>query len=84
MQGDIVDRGHDTIKLYKFMMDLRKQAEAVGGRVIQLLGNHVKYYFTCLMYKEIMNMMNDLRYVSAQDTLSFGSAEKRVNARSST
>lgn len=49
--GDIVDRGPDTIALYKLFQSLAEQAERAGGRVVSLLGNH-----------EIMNMMGDLRY----------------------
>lgn len=38
--GDIVDRGRDTIALYKLFDTLRGQAAAAGGEVISLLGNH--------------------------------------------
>lgn len=38
--GDIVDRGKDTIALYRQMDSLRDQATRAGGRVISLLGNH--------------------------------------------
>jgi hypothetical protein len=68
-QGDIVDRGPDTIRLYKLMMKLTKQAKEAGGAVFSLLGNH-----------EIMNMMDDLRYVDPGDTESFGGEEKRKEA----
>ena len=68
-QGDIVDRGPDTIALYQLMIKLANQAEAVGGRVYALLGNH-----------EIMNMMQDLRYVTPEDTASFGGESKRREA----
>lgn len=62
------------------MMDLRKQAESVGGKVVQLLGNHVRlYWYSIFILQEIMNLMDDLRYVSKEDTDSFGSAQKRVN-----
>jgi aryl carrier-like protein len=33
MQGDIVDRGHDTIKLYALMERLKREAVQAGGRV---------------------------------------------------
>jgi len=65
--GDIVDRGPDTIALYKLFRTLAEQAEQVGGRVISLLGNH-----------EVMNMMGDLRYVDPKDVLSFGDRGKRA------
>ena len=38
--GDIVDRGKDTIALYRLFDLLREQAAEVGGEVISLLGNH--------------------------------------------
>ena len=36
--GDIVDRGPDTIALYKLFIKLSKQALDQGGRVFSLLG----------------------------------------------
>ncbi|KAI8892782.1 Metallo-dependent phosphatase-like protein [Globomyces pollinis-pini] len=65
--GDIVDRGPDTIELYKLMMKLTAQAESAGGKVVELLGNH-----------EVMNMHLDYRYVTQEDIASFGGVEKRV------
>jgi 3',5'-cyclic AMP phosphodiesterase CpdA len=38
--GDIVDRGTDTIALYRLFDQLRTQAADAGGEVISLLGNH--------------------------------------------
>lgn len=38
--GDIVDRGTDTIALYRLFDQLRDQAADAGGKVISLLGNH--------------------------------------------
>ena len=38
--GDIVDRGRDTIALYRLFDTLRAQAQDSGGEVISLLGNH--------------------------------------------
>ncbi|OAJ40226.1 hypothetical protein BDV3_004772 [Batrachochytrium dendrobatidis] len=67
--GDVVDRGPDTIKLYKMLYDLKVQAEEHGGQVIQLLGNH-----------EVMNMAEDLRYVTEGDYSSFGGHENRRKA----
>ena len=37
---DIVDRGPDTIAIYRFFQTLRPQAEAAGGALVSLLGNH--------------------------------------------
>jgi hypothetical protein len=71
--GDIVDRGPDTIELYQLMQRLIKQAQDAGGKVIPLLGNH-----------EIMNLANDLRYVTPEDFESFGGYEARQAAWSKT
>lgn len=38
--GDIVDRGPDTIAIYRLFDSLRAQAAAAGGEVVSLLGNH--------------------------------------------
>lgn len=38
--GDYVDRGPDGIEVIDLVMSLQKQAEAEGGEVIALLGNH--------------------------------------------
>ncbi len=51
------------------MMKLAQQAKEAGGAVFSLLGNH-----------EIMNMMDDLRYVDPEDTVSFGGEIKRKEA----
>ncbi|KAH9267797.1 hypothetical protein BASA83_009736 [Batrachochytrium salamandrivorans] len=67
--GDVVDRGADTIKLYALLRALTDQAKEHGGRLIQLLGNH-----------ETMNMKEDLRYVSKEDTASYGGSDARSHA----
>jgi len=64
--GDIVDRGKDTILLYKWMDALRTQAQLSGGAVVSLLGNH-----------EYMNALGDWRYVTKEDIETFGGAESR-------
>ncbi|MBX3086767.1 MAG: serine/threonine protein phosphatase, partial [Anaerolineae bacterium] len=38
--GDYVDRGPDSIACLTLIMELQRQAEQVGGRVLTLLGNH--------------------------------------------
>ncbi|KAE8249901.1 hypothetical protein A4X13_0g5025 [Tilletia indica] len=72
--GDIVDRGRDTILLYKMFASLRKQASRLDppGQVINLLGNH-----------EVMNALEDWRYVTSDDLDSFGGAKERRKAMSS-
>lgn len=59
--GDIVDRGPDGKRLYDFFVRLKRQAEEVGGRVIQLLGNH-----------DVMNICGDFRYAHPTETKEFG------------
>ncbi|GAA5820620.1 hypothetical protein JCM3770_003555 [Rhodotorula araucariae] len=67
--GDIVDRGPDTIALYRFFQALRPQAEKAGGALISLIGNH-----------ELMDCMGDLRYVTKEDIASFGGERNRREA----
>lgn len=38
--GDVIDRGPESMKVDAFIDDLQKQAEAAGGAVIRLVGNH--------------------------------------------
>ena len=38
--GDVVDRGPESRKAMDLLMELGRQAEAAGGRVHALLGNH--------------------------------------------
>jgi len=71
--GDIVDRGPDTIKLYRMFQSLRRQAAAQDppGFVVNLLGNH-----------EVMNALKDWRYVTAPDLATFGGPAARRKAMS--
>ena len=69
--GDIVDRGDDTIRLYRLFGALRSEAEAQGGAVHNLLGNH-----------EMMNALGDWRYVTPGDVDSFGGPVARRKAMS--
>lgn len=52
--GDLVDRGDHAREVLELMMALEKEAPKSGGRVIALMGNH-----------EFMNLIGDLRYVTA-------------------
>ncbi|PWN43162.1 Metallo-dependent phosphatase [Ceraceosorus guamensis] len=70
--GDIVDRGDDTIELYKMFDRLRQQALEHGGEVRNCLGNH-----------EMMNALHDWRYVTPGDVKSFGGPQARRNVMSS-
>jgi len=51
--GDILDRGDDEEEIFKLFQRLREEAEAVGGAVHNLNGNH-----------ELMNAYLDFRYVT--------------------
>lgn len=62
--GDIVDRGDRSRAAMDLLMRLEPQAEAAGGRVHVVLGNH-----------ELMNLVGDLRYVSAGEFAAFAADE---------
>ena len=72
MTGDYVDRGARIRPVLDLLMTLERQAEAGGGRVIVLLGNH-----------ETMNLMKLQQDVSSEAVASFAddrSEERRVEA----
>ncbi|HEX6063107.1 MAG TPA: metallophosphoesterase [Longimicrobiales bacterium] len=54
--GDVVDRGPDVTRLLWTLYRLEREAHAAGGGLHVLLGNH-----------EIMVMLDDLRYVHANE-----------------
>lgn len=58
--GDVVDRGPDSLKLLRELMQLQKEAPKQGGRVVALVGNH-----------EAMNVTGDLRYTTPADLRAF-------------
>ncbi|MEM7281481.1 MAG: metallophosphoesterase [Pseudomonadota bacterium] len=58
--GDLLDRGADSRKVMDLLIDLQDQAEASGGRVHVVLGNH-----------ELMNLYGDLRYVIDGEYLAY-------------
>ncbi|MFX3658056.1 MAG: metallophosphoesterase [bacterium] len=62
--GDLVDRGADGRRVLDLLMRLQREAEAAGGRVHVLMGNH-----------ELMNLIGDLRYVSVDDYAAFRDLE---------
>ncbi len=51
--GDVLDRGDEEQELLEFLARLQKEAEAAGGALHLLLGNH-----------ELMNARQDFRYVT--------------------
>lgn len=62
--GDIVDRGDRSRAAMDLLMRLEPQAQAAGGRVHVVLGNH-----------ELMNLVGDLRYVSRAEFAAFAAEE---------
>ncbi len=58
--GDLLDRGAEGRKCLDLLMSLEKQAQAAGGRLHALIGNH-----------EAMNLYGDLRYVTPADFASY-------------
>ncbi len=69
--GDTTDRGPDSKAIIDLIQALIPQAEAAGGRVVPLLGNH-----------EVMNLLGDWRYVHPGDVDQFGGLEARKQALS--
>jgi hypothetical protein len=69
--GDLVDRGPDSLKIVQGIMRLQLEARRAHGQVIALVGNH-----------EAMNMIGDLRYLSAEDYAAYAdrnSVQRREN-----
>jgi Calcineurin-like phosphoesterase len=62
--GDLVDRGAESRKVLELLMRLENEARAAGGAVHVVLGNH-----------EIMNIVGDLRYVSAAEYAAFAGSD---------
>ena len=64
--GDLVDRGPDDRAVLNLVRRLQTEADAAGGRVHPLLGNH-----------EVMNLSGDPRYVSTKGFQDFLPEEDR-------
>jgi hypothetical protein len=62
--GDILDRGSDSRDAMDLLMQLEGQADAAGGKVHVLIGNH-----------EAMNLVGDLRYVAKDEFAAFAAEE---------
>jgi hypothetical protein len=58
--GDVLDRGPDSRRALDLLRRLEREAVRAGGRVYALLGNH-----------EVMRMIWDWRYVSAEEIAAF-------------
>lgn len=65
ISGDIVDRGPRSRAVLDLLMRLEGEAQAAGGRVHTLLGNH-----------EVMNLTGDLRFVSKEEFAAFAADEE--------
>jgi hypothetical protein len=62
--GDILDRGAHSRDAMDLLMRLEQEADAAGGRVHVLIGNH-----------EAMNLVGDLRYVAKAEFAAFADDE---------
>jgi len=62
--GDILDRGPNSRPAMDLLMQLEAEADADGGMVHVLIGNH-----------EAMNLVGDLRYVSTSEYAAFADDE---------
>ncbi len=62
--GDLLDRGPDSRKAMDLIMALEVEAQATGGMVHVLIGNH-----------ESMNLLTDLRYVAKGEYAAFADEE---------
>jgi Calcineurin-like phosphoesterase len=69
--GDLLDRGPKPRDVMDIVMSLQKEAPAAGGQVLNVLGNH-----------EVMNIMGDLRYVTAENYASFADAHSEERRKS--
>lgn len=65
--GDYLDRGGRARDVVELLMRLQGEAEAAGGRVVPLLGNH-----------ELMNLVGDLRDVAPETIASFADEESEA------
>jgi hypothetical protein len=62
--GDLLDRGADSRRVMDLLMRLQGEAQAAGGQLHVVLGNH-----------EAMNVLGDLRYVDAGEFASYADLE---------
>ncbi|HEY7754106.1 MAG TPA: metallophosphoesterase [Steroidobacteraceae bacterium] len=62
--GDLLDRGPGSRQVLDLLMRLETEAREAGGAFHMVLGNH-----------EVMNIVGDLRYVSAEEYAAFAGGE---------
>ena len=65
--GDITDRGADSLKIIRHLMQLDGEAKRAGGRVIVLMGNH-----------EAMQVTGDYRYVTPGEYAAFADHQSKA------
>lgn len=63
--GDLIDRGLQDVEVMETMMRLQQEAAKKGSKVVTLLGNH-----------ELMNLQDDLRYLSGVSQQKLGGIDK--------
>src|SRR6188768_1832293 len=64
--GDLFNRGGGAVQALRLLLELRRQARKVGGKVTILLGNH-----------EVMTALRHEGYCTEDEYLSFASAAER-------
>ena len=64
--GDVLDRGAESRRALELLMRLSEQAARAGGEAQLVLGNH-----------EVMNLVGDLRYVTAAEFAAYAADEPR-------
>ena len=62
--GDLLDRGPDSRQVLDLLMRLEREAQSAGGNLAVIAGNH-----------EVMNLMDDLRYVTGPEFAAFAADE---------
>lgn len=65
--GDIVDRGADSLKIVRHLQQLDGEAKRAGGRVIVVMGNH-----------EAMQVLGDLRYTTPGEYAAFADGQSEA------
>ncbi|MEX1993113.1 MAG: metallophosphoesterase, partial [Steroidobacteraceae bacterium] len=65
--GDLLDRGDESRKVLDLLMRLQDEAGRAGGAVHVALGNH-----------DVMNIVGDLRYVSAAEYAAFAGSDEEA------
>lgn len=62
--GDIMDRGPDPRKIFDLLLRLEKEAEAAGGKVHVLLGNHEEMNLTGIVFSSSPDTMTLHQFIS--------------------